>query len=160
MTDSPTAADPQLAPTSHHEPVFVVGVDGSPASKRAVDFATKRAAATGGKLVLVHVVDWRPYSFPTVEENENRPIRRKEELEAAQKGLEPAVEQARSAGAQVSTDIQFGHPAESLLDVAHQHEATHVVVGRTGQTRLHTLLFGSTPSHLVQIADVPVTVVP
>ncbi len=159
MSETPDA-DVSLPPTSHDNPVFVAGVDGSPASKRAVEFATRRAVATGGRLVLVHVVDWRPYSFPTVEENQERPARRKQELEAAQQGLDPVAEEARAAGADVSTEVKFGHPAEAMMDVAHAEQATQVVVGRTGQTRLRTMLFGSTPSHLVQMADVPVTVIP
>jgi nucleotide-binding universal stress UspA family protein len=34
------------------------------------------------------------------------------------------------------------------------------VVGRVGQSKVRSLLFGSTPGNLIQIAMVPVTVVP
>ena len=43
---------------------------------------------------------------------------------------------------------------------AAQYAVDHVVVGRHGHSRVRSLLFGSTPGDLIQIATVPVTVVP
>jgi nucleotide-binding universal stress UspA family protein len=34
------------------------------------------------------------------------------------------------------------------------------VLGRTGDSRVRRALFGSLPAHMVQVAPVPVTVVP
>ena len=35
-----------------------------------------------------------------------------------------------------------------------------VLVGRTGDSRIKTILFGSIPASLVQMSPVPVTIVP
>lgn len=153
-------ADAELAPTAHDKPVYVVGVDGSASSRRAVEFAARRAAANDGRVWLVHVVDWSPYTFTSVQENEQRHARREEEIKAANEGLAPLVEVARNAGASVETEVRHGHPADTLVRIAHEHRATHILVGRTGQSRIRSMVFGSTPSHLIQVADVPVTVVP
>jgi nucleotide-binding universal stress UspA family protein len=56
--------------------------------------------------------------------------------------------------------VRHGHPAETLSDLAREHGADHLVVGRVGQSKVRSLLFGSTPGNLIQIAMVPVTVVP
>jgi nucleotide-binding universal stress UspA family protein len=157
-------AEPKTAhqlPRTGPEPlVFLVGVDGSQPSFRAVEFAARRAAGTTGRVILAHIVEWTPYSFNTAQENERRHVQRAEELEEATKGLQPLLERVRELGAEVSGSVHHGHPAQTLVELAHKHGATHIVVGRTGQSRVRSLLFGSTPSHLIQVTDVPVTVVP
>jgi nucleotide-binding universal stress UspA family protein len=140
--------------------VVLVGVDSSDASKRALAFARDRAKAIDASLVIAHVIPWSPYSFTTPEENEARPVRRKAELAAAyEQVLEPA---AALVGDDVpcTTVARHGHPAEVLCSLAREHDATRIVVGRTGESRVKSALFGSVPSHLIQMADVPVTVVP
>jgi nucleotide-binding universal stress UspA family protein len=47
-----------------------------------------------------------------------------------------------------------------ILDLARERDAAYIVVGRTGDSRMRQAVFGSTPGHLVQLAPVPVTVVP
>ena len=56
--------------------------------------------------------------------------------------------------------VRHGHPAETLSDLAREHGADHLVVGRVGQSKVRSLLFGSTPSSLIQLSPVPVLVVP
>jgi nucleotide-binding universal stress UspA family protein len=140
--------------------VVLVGVDKSDASRRAVEFARDRAKEVGASLVLAHVIPWSPYSFTTPEENEMRHVRREAELVAAR---EQVLEPARQVVGDVvpcTTEARHGHPAELLSNLAREHDAVHVVVGRTGESRLRSMFFGSVPSQLIQIADVPVTVVP
>jgi nucleotide-binding universal stress UspA family protein len=140
--------------------VVLVGVDGSDASKRAVVLARDRAENMEAGVVIAHVIPWSPYSFTTPEENEARPVRRKAELAAAyDQVLEPA---AALVGDDVSctTVARHGHPAEVLCSLAREHDATRIVVGRTGESRVKSALFGSVPAQLIQMADVPVTVVP
>ena len=66
---------------------FIVGYDGSAASERALDFAIGRVKLQGGTVVLVHVLEWSPYSFLTPSELEERHKRRTEEMERAEKAL-------------------------------------------------------------------------
>jgi nucleotide-binding universal stress UspA family protein len=140
--------------------VVLVGVDGSDSARRAVAFARDRAQLTGAELVLAHVIPWSPYSFTTPEENEVRHIRREAELAAAREQiLEPAAAVVGDA-VPCTTVVRHGHRAELLCGLAREYDAVHILVGRTGEGRLRAALFGSVPSQLIQMADVPVTVVP
>lgn len=140
--------------------VVLVGIDCSDASRRAVEFARDRAKEAGASLVLAHIIPWSPYSFTTPEENETRSQRREAELAAAaEQVLEPASKLVNDE-VPCMTLARHGHPAELLSALAREHDAVHIMVGRTGESRLRSAFFGTVPSQLIQIADVPVTVVP
>ena len=140
--------------------VLLVGIDGSDAGRRALHFATGRARDLGAKLVLVHVIPWSPYSFNTPEENEQRHERRQRELEYTRTQLLEPAQQDVGEGIEVVLIAKHGDRSELLNQLAREHDADHIIVGRTGEGRMRSRLFGSVPSTLGQIADVPVTVVP
>lgn len=142
--------------------LLLVGVDGSSSSARAAEFAAARAtAAEGGSLVVAHVIDWSPFSPTTAEDNERRHVTRQEEIDRAQREvIAPIVERLQADGCDVSTVVRHGHPAQTLVDLAAEHDAAHLVIGRTGQSPLLARIFGSLPMSLVQISPIPVTVVP
>ncbi|OMQ15360.1 hypothetical protein A7K94_0210035 [Modestobacter sp. VKM Ac-2676] len=141
---------------------IIVGLDGSEASGRAADAAADAARRHDLRLVLACVVPWSPYSFSTAEENERRAIdKEREERSARERVLDPAIARLTAAGdLQVDGVVRHGHPAETLVALAREHDAAWIIVGRVGQSRVRTLLFGSTPSSLIQLSPVPVLVVP
>ncbi|WP_300588219.1 universal stress protein [Marivita sp.] len=140
---------------------FVVGYDGSDVAKRALDFAVSRAQAQGGSILIVHVLEWSPYSFLTPEEIEERHARRKEELDRAEKALmAPLKATIAAAGVPVETQIKYGHVAKTLCEVAKKEGATQMVIGRDGDGGLSSRVFGSVAGSLVQVAPVPCTIVP
>ncbi|MFV0457719.1 MAG: universal stress protein [Actinomycetales bacterium] len=141
-------------------PSVVVGVDNGSASTRAIEFALK-FVPSDVEIVIVHVINWSPYSFNTPTENEERPRRRELELEAAQEQVVKPMTDLVTAGGRTPTSVvRHGSPSETLLDIAHEHSAAHVIVGRTGDSGLRETLFGSVAQRLVQNSRVPVTVVP
>lgn len=138
---------------------ILVGVDGSEPCRRAADFAAKRAA--GARVVLAYVIEWSPYSFNTPEENEVRHKRREEEIERARtQVLDPLVTKLRASGLEVEGVVRHGHAAEVLSGLAGELGATQIFIGRRGVSTIQALLFGSVAGSLVQVAPVPVTVVP
>lgn len=138
---------------------IVVGVDRSDASRRAVEFARERSREVDASLVLAHVIPWSPYSFTTMQDIEERPKRHSTELAAAREQvLDPLAQLAD--GLSVETVARHGHSAETLIGLAREHDAAHIVVGRTGESRLRAMFFGSVPAQLIQMSDVPITVVP
>ncbi|MCZ2813613.1 universal stress protein [Modestobacter sp. VKM Ac-2979] len=141
---------------------IIVGLDGSEASGRAADAAADAARRHDLRLVLACVVPWSPYSFSTAEENERRTIDKEREAKSArERVLEPALARLSAAGdLQIDGVVRHGHPAETLVSLAREHDAAWITVGRIGQSRVRTLLFGSTPSSLIQLSPVPVLVVP
>lgn len=141
--------------------VILLGIDGSPNSERAADMAAEHAKATGRRLLVAHVIEWSPYSFNTPEENEQRHKRRDEEIERAESHVvRPIVDRLKKKGVEGETVVRHGHAAQVLSDLAKEHDAQAVYIGRIGQSRLRELLFGSVAGSLVQISPVPVTVVP
>ena len=139
----------------------LVGVDGSDSSRRAMAFACERARQLDLELLVVHVIPWSPYSFNTPTENEHRHAQKQFEIDAAQEQVvKPACALAEEAGVPVEGLVRHGDPVELLLDLAKGKDVSHIVVGRTGDSRMRRVVFGSTPGHLVQLAHVPVTVVP
>ncbi|NND44170.1 MAG: universal stress protein [Xanthomonadales bacterium] len=141
--------------------VFLVGVDCSNCSNRALEYAAERAAGKDSKLVIAHIIEWSPFTFSTPQENEERHKRREEELARAHEEIiDPLVSQFREKGIDVEGVVRHGHASETLLRIAREVEASNIVVGRKGTSRFKAQLFGSVASAMVQIADRPVTVVP
>jgi nucleotide-binding universal stress UspA family protein len=138
----------------------VVGVDASEAGRRAADLAAQLQRGGDGRVVVAHVVPWSPFTVQTAQENERRSVAKQHELELGHQLVDPLVEGLRASGIEAEGEVRHGHPAETLCAIAQEVGASHLVVGRTGESRVRSLLFGSTASNLIQIARVPVTVVP
>ena len=143
----------------------LVGVDHSDGARRAAHFALSRADVNSWRVTLVHVVNWSRFSFNTPEDNELRPIRKRQEIEHAQEHiLDPIVAEVRQSEfpnvVGVETAIYHGQPSEVLSDLAGEAGHDLIVVGRTGESKFKEAIFGSVPSRLVQYAPVPVVVVP
>ena len=140
---------------------YVVACDGSSASGRAVKAAVEQAKLSGASLLLVHVLEWSPYSFLTPEELEERHKRRNEELKRAEIALvEPLIASLTSEGIDASAIIRYGHVTQTLADIAEKEGASQMFIGRTGQSTLSKMVFGSVAAAMAQIAPVPCTIVP
>ena len=140
---------------------FAVGFDGSDAAKRALEFAIGRAKAQGGSVVLIHILEWSPYSFLTPTELEERHKRRTEELERAETAvMKPVLDGLGDSGVAVETVIKYGHIADTLAEVAAENNATQIVIGRNGHSSIGSRVFGSVAGSLVQTSPVPCTIVP
>jgi nucleotide-binding universal stress UspA family protein len=141
---------------------IVVGLDGSDAGARALDFAKAQAKQIGDcTIAICYVIEWSPFSFQTAEENAARHKRREEELTMArERVLNPAVKETEAAGHTVEGIIKHGDVADILDDLAKKHKALQIVVGRVGARGLKERLFGGVTGRLVASASVPVTIIP
>jgi nucleotide-binding universal stress UspA family protein len=140
---------------------IVVGYDGSEGAANALKFAAGLARAGGAGLVIAHVLEWSPYTFLTPTEIEERHKRRTEELERAETAvLAPVLQKLEGSGLEVSTALRYGHIAETLIKIAEEEGVEHLVIGRTGHSKLSSRIFGSVAGSLAQAAPVPVTIVP
>ncbi|KAB7745175.1 universal stress protein [Nostocoides sp. F2B08] len=139
----------------------LVGVDHGDASTRAVEFATDRAQRNGWEILLVHVINWSPYSMNTPSENEERHRQRQREIDHAMEHvIAPMRAIVEHGGVPVRTEVRHGKPSDTLIDLAEDNDVVHIIVGRLGDSGLREAIFGSVASRLVQHANVPVTVVP
>ena len=121
---------------------YIVGFDGTPQSRRAVEHAAAAAKKAGGKLHLVFVIEWSPYSFHTAQELAERHGRREQELDRAKESLQPVVDELKGQGIAVAAG-----------------NAT-IVMGRTGGSGLAQRLLGGLAMTLAQASPVPITIVP
>lgn len=137
----------------------VVGVDGSPAGKCAVDWAARDAAMRGVPLTLVHAV--QPIG-PTLPPLAGTMAFSRWQVEQGQKVLDDAIETARAATpaggpAQIETALLFSPAVPVLLDIS--KDADLVVVGSQGRGPIARSLLGSVSSSLVRHAHCPVAVI-
>lgn len=140
---------------------FVIAYESAEGDERVLDYAIDRAARDGARLVVVHVLEWSPYSFLTPEELEERHVRRREEMDRARSALiDPAVERASRAGVEAEGDLQYGSVVRLLAKAAETHGASLVFVGRSGSDSIGARIFGSVPLGLAQLCHVPIVLVP
>lgn len=139
---------------------IVVGVDGSPSSRRALGWATKQARLVGATVVAVTAwEDPAMYGFaygcaPVAFEGDNLAITAAKVL--AESVTEVAGEQDQAL--EVRPRVMQGHPAQVLLEAA--RGAQLLVVGNRGHGPVVGMLLGSVSQHCVQHAPCPVVVVP
>jgi nucleotide-binding universal stress UspA family protein len=140
---------------------IVVACDGSDASSRALDFAHARAKQNNSDLLVVHVLEWSPYSFLTPEEIAERHARRNEELARADQAIiGPIIAKFKDKGVKIETKVKYGHVVETLVDIATKANAVEIISGRTGNSGVLTRVFGSVAGTLAQVSPVPCTIVP
>ena len=136
---------------------IVVGVDGSPGSQMAVEFAAREAAAHGATLRIVSA--WEvPASVLSSDgvapdlylsfENEARTL--VSDAAARVQELEPAVLREER--------VVEGHAGNTLVDEA--ETADLVVIGRRGHGALTEFLLGSISHQVADHARCPVVIVP
>ncbi|NAS25986.1 universal stress protein [Herbidospora sp. NEAU-GS84] len=134
---------------------IVVGVDGSPATVAAIEWAADDAARTGLPLRVVFAVDRSPHEIPKfpnphLEDALSRgAVRVLQEAERAAK--------ARQPGITVVTEQIEGRPADVLRRAA--TEAAELVVGTRGMGGFAGAVVGSVSSHVAGHVPGPVVVV-
>lgn len=136
---------------------IIVGVDGSPASRVAVDWAARDAARRGADLKLVHVlVPPAVMAFPEVP---MPPGFMEWQDEEGRRLLDSAVKTVEEAGAQVevSTDMVSGSAVPVLADLS--SSAQMIVVGSRGHGALARGLMGSISTGLAHHAHCPVAII-
>ncbi|WP_457030536.1 universal stress protein [Kitasatospora sp. P5_F3] len=129
---------------------LVVGVDGSPSSRAAIDFAFETAALRGAALRALWV--WRSPLVALQDEHFGLQERRRLLGEAT------AGHAAAYPDVRLTHEVVRGHPVEELAK-ASEH-ALAVVVGRRGRGGFTGMRLGSVPHGLLHHARCPVITVP
>jgi nucleotide-binding universal stress UspA family protein len=144
--------------TSIEHPGIVVGVDGSPASKVAVDWAARDAAMRNVPLTLVHVANgvvapWSQTPLPTGFGKWQQQRGRQFIDDAIRVAAEATIE---TGPVQLKTEMYYSATIPTLVDLS--KEAEFVVVGSRGQGAFGSLI-GSVSTGLVHHAHCPVAVI-
>jgi len=132
---------------------ILVGYDGSKEADKALDVAVDLAKASGGQLVVQHVVSVGPEAYEVG-------IVDLDALEAQLgKMLDAAVEHAREYGVAATKVLSRGDVASTILREAEQRGVDLIVIGSLGRGRMARILMGSVADKLVRAAPLPVLVV-
>ena len=147
---------------------IVVGTDGSPGARQAVDWALGEARLRGAEVRLVHawmlpLIDAVPETWvigvPPFGPGDEELVHEKIEA-AALALLQDTVAQAREQEPTLSIEGELveAHAAAALIAVA--HDADLLVIGSRGRGGFTGLLLGSVGAQCVHHARCPVVVVP
>jgi len=139
------------------KPAILVGVDGSPSSVAAVEWAARSAALHNLPLGLIHVL--APQVVMTFPETPMPPGYTEWQREQGERHLREAVTRAGELAPEQSIEAQtiVGSTVPTLVDMS--REAVRLVVGSRGHGRLRRSLLGSVSSSLVRHAHCPVAVI-
>jgi nucleotide-binding universal stress UspA family protein len=124
---------------------------------RLMPFAFEEGAATGARLILMHVVSsseamasdasGMPYYDPAGA------------LDIAEKALEPSCEIARKRGIICEQVIREGHPAQQILAAARQFHVDRILLGTRSRGKVSKLLIGSVAEQVLRSVNIPVITV-
>ena len=138
---------------------ILVAVDGSATSLRGLDEAVRVAKATGGRLMLVHVVNELIVADLPAAGYDRIMVSLRE---SGTKVLEDAA--ARVTRADVPCEQKLietlgGRPADEIVREARQWPADLIVLGTHGRRGLKRLAMGSDAELVLRLAPVPVLMV-
>jgi len=146
---------------------IVVGTDGSDTATKAVREAVVMARALGATLDIV--LAYAPVSAAVRRRAEAHARTGRLSPEDLQWALNPiedveatlaeAADIGREAGVDVNTYAREGDPADAILDVAQEQDASLVIVGNKGMTGAKRLLLGSVPNNVAHQAPCSVMIV-
>lgn len=135
---------------------IVVGVDGSPSSLQALEWAYNEALVADGELTAVH--GWiYPYDGPRTSVNAPRTQMQLDAMEELKTSLESLGARLTGGVVHVHARLVEQSPAEALL--AESKDADLIVVGSRGRGAFRAALLGSVSRTVVQHAASPVAVI-
>lgn len=154
----------------------VLAIDGSPEAQQAVDFLCSLSLSQWAYVTVVGIADVGA-GFPVNKnlspddavvsystELSSKSVAHSPQavhdalIEAAEVRVAQVVRRLRRCGAQVSSIIRVGNPAEEILNIAKEQSAALIALGARGQTRIEPFPIGSVAQKVVKYARCSVLV--
>ena len=134
---------------------ILVAYDGSPASRHALDWASRLAGDNADSRVRVIGV------AATLEATAPIPdaVDPASTVEKRERDLAEAASLLEAAGVRADTALEIGNPAEEIIQAGDDGNFDLIVVGSTGSGRATRWLLGSVSDRVVRHANRPVMVV-
>jgi len=156
---------------SSHISKILVPFDGSDCSNNALEFAVNLALKYDSEICLFHVIPTSVlnYRLMTVEgsfvpactmRESFVPVCTMGEMEnEGEHLLLSALASVEEVGVQVSAQIDYGRPANKIVQIAKDENIDLIVMGSNGRGTITRLLFGSVCDEVVHKAQCPTLVV-
>jgi nucleotide-binding universal stress UspA family protein len=138
---------------------IVVGVDGSPHSRRAVEWCARYASALGAEVVAVHASEIPFYFQPeTIVPLPSLTPKQREEISdvITRDWCKPLAD----LGVHYQVMLVDGSASHAIMEAARAESAELIVVGRRGRGGFAELVLGSTSHQLSHHATRPLVIVP
>jgi nucleotide-binding universal stress UspA family protein len=137
---------------------ILCAVDFSTLSLKAVEYCLSLAQESGGRLVLLNVVEWFPdepnwIGSPNVNDYQ---AQMEDQVRARLQEIVPAEVRA---WCDVAVEVRSGKAYREILAAARERKADLIALGVRGRNPLDIMLFGSTTQHVVRHAECPVLTV-
>jgi nucleotide-binding universal stress UspA family protein len=138
---------------------ILLATDGSPSAQAATTEAIELAKATGWTLRVLTI-----WQMPILTGFGYAPVAYDPELlelekEHAAKVARHAVELAREAGVEATSEVREGYPSAEICEDASETGARLIVMGAHGWGAFKRLVFGSVSSTVLHDAPAPVLIV-
>ena len=151
-TETPSGTAAGTTPAT--APVVLVGLDGSPPSRRALEWAAAQAELMGATLWVISTWEWpTAYGWSMPIPSDYDPTR--ETTHVMDEVLAPV--RAAHTGLVIRADALEGHPAPVLVEAS--RDADLLVVGCRGHGEFAGMLLGSVSEHCAAHAHCPVVIV-
>jgi nucleotide-binding universal stress UspA family protein len=131
---------------------IVVGIDGSAAAQRALDFACDEAKRRGAELHVVHA-----WSYPYRGRRTNNAEPRELMAQDASQTLQDAMDHVAASGVTTVAHLEEGPPVAALIDAS--TDAALLVVGSHGHGSVIGSLLGSTSQAVAHRASCAVALI-
>ena len=143
---------------------ILVATDGSPISRKAVNYAADLAKQVGASLMLLGVVDsgylFAPGVPPQVSPGNIQESTEDVLRQATEAYLDESVTDCRKKELAVARVVRVGHPVEEIVKEAEAGQADLIVVGSQGRSALGAAVLGSVAYGVLhKDARIPVLVV-
>jgi len=129
-------------------------VDFSDSSARALRHAAKRAAESGGSLIVVHVVP-ADYGWSGIGREELRDLDRSLQRQAADR-LRVFADENVGHNLTAELEVRVGQPAEEILAAARESNCDSIMLSTHGLTGLDRYLIGSVADRVARLAPCPI----
>ncbi len=134
----------------------LVATDGSAESFKAIDRAAELGKNDSVELIVINVAeDFCPLELADADCEVIRQLLMKE----AESIMSKAIGRLKELGLEAKGIIEFGSPAETILEIADREKVDEIIVASQGKHGVKKILMGSVASRVLEWAKCPVTVV-
>lgn len=157
LTVPPAAGEPAADGPRFHR--ILCPVDFSEESMLGLQYALSLAQEAGGRVTLLHVLEWFVDDEPGAHEHYRIPEYRRQLEEDARQRLAAAVPASARDWCEATEMVFAGKPYRQIVRQAADRQADVIVIGVRGRGAADVMLFGSTTNAVVREAGCPVLTV-
>lgn len=137
---------------------FLIPVDGSEASVRAVEAAVKASVLVNGAELLVINVQ-SPIVSGNVKRFFSAEVLQEYYQDEGRTALAPVKEFLDKAGVNYKAEVVVGSVADTIASYARTNECTSIFMGTRGLGLVTGLVLGSIATKVISLSDIPVTLI-